>query len=216
VFVAVVVLDAGEYTTGYVHGKASDSDKGAGVVALTMIDLRRRGKVHRLGLCGTSGEKMPGIRAHMQKAIGETYRGMDLRMDTFPEDGVKDSHAYLSAIEHFQPGDVVTIFTPDDTHFEIAMACIKKGLHVLVTKPIVKTLEEHIQLEQAAKEHNVLVCVEVHKRWDPIYVDARDRIRAQLGGFSFLHSYMSQPKHQLETFKYVVWREPTMAVKKGW
>lgn len=123
-------------------------------------------------------------------------------MDTFPQDGVFSNEAYLEAIEHFKPGDIVTIFTPDDTHFDIAMACIKKKLHVLVTKPAVKTLQEHILLEQAAKENNVLVCVEVHKRWDPMYVDARDRIVAQLGGFSFMHSYMSQPKHQLETFKY--------------
>ena len=42
--------------------------------------------------------------------------------------------------------------------------------------------------------------MEVHKRWDPIYVDARDRIRA-LGDFSYFSSYMSQPKTQLETFR---------------
>jgi predicted dehydrogenase len=34
-------------------------------------------------------------------------------------------------------GDVVTIFTPDDTHFEIALACIEAGLHVLCAKPVV-------------------------------------------------------------------------------
>ena len=42
--------------------------------------------------------------------------------------------------------------------------------------------------------------MEVHKRWDPIYVDARDRIRG-LGDFSFFQSYMSQPKSQLDTFR---------------
>ena len=47
---------------------------------------------------------------------------------------------------------------------------------------------------------HVLVAVEVHKRWDPIYTDARDRI-GKLGDFSFFNSYMSQPKKQLETFK---------------
>eukprot|EP00968_Pinguiococcus_pyrenoidosus_P005920 scaffold387_cov244-Pinguiococcus_pyrenoidosus.AAC.10 len=46
----------------------------------------------------------------------------------------------------------------------------------------------------------VLVCVEVHKRFDPIYQDAYDRIQ-DLGDFSYLYAYMSQPKHQLETFK---------------
>jgi D-galacturonate reductase len=40
----------------------------------------------------------------------------------------------------------------------------------------------------------------VHKRFDPIYSDARMRIQ-KLGDFNFFTSYMSQPKFQLETFK---------------
>ena len=63
--------------------------------------------------------------------------------DTFPREGVVDPRAYLEAIKTFSPGSCVTIFTPDDTHFEIALACINHGLHVLVTKPAVKTLEHH-------------------------------------------------------------------------
>ena len=63
-----------------------------------------------------------------------------------------------------------------------------------------KTLQEHHALAAAALEHNVLVAMEVHKRWDPIYSDARDRIR-QLGDCSFFNSYMSQPKSQLVTFR---------------
>jgi len=38
---SITTSRTGEYTTGYVHGSASDSDKSAGVVALTMFDLRR-------------------------------------------------------------------------------------------------------------------------------------------------------------------------------
>lgn len=50
--VNVLMVGSGEYTTGYVDGKASDSDKGAGVVALTMFDLRLRGKVNHLAIVG--------------------------------------------------------------------------------------------------------------------------------------------------------------------
>lgn len=50
----VLMVGTGEYTTGYVGGSAADSDKGAGVVALTMFDLRRRGKVDRMGMCGVN------------------------------------------------------------------------------------------------------------------------------------------------------------------
>lgn len=52
--VNVLMVGTGEYTTGYVGGAAADSDKGAGVVALTMFDLRRRQKVDRVGMCGVN------------------------------------------------------------------------------------------------------------------------------------------------------------------
>ena len=80
------------------------------------------------------------------------------------------------------------------------MEAVERGLHVLIAKPIVKTLEEHLTLAEAARRSGVLVAMEVHKRWDPIYADARDRIR-QLGDFSFFSSFMSQPKYQLQTFR---------------
>jgi D-galacturonate reductase len=71
---------------------------------------------------------------------------------------------------------------------------------VLVTKPAVKTLPEHIALVEAARKHNVFVFVEHHKRFDPAYSDARAKAQ-NLGDFNYFYSYMSQPKFQLETFK---------------
>lgn len=52
---------------------------------------------------------------------------MDLSVETYPKDNVTDPKAYLEAIQAFLPGDAVTIFTPDDTHFEIALAAIQRG-----------------------------------------------------------------------------------------
>lgn len=143
-----------------------------------------------------------GIRKHMRECIQDVYSNInDISISTYPADDVCDPYAYKTALQDFDGGDVAIIFTPDDTHFDIALACIERGLHVLITKPVVMNLEHHRLLAQAAMQQNVLVAVEVHKRWDPIYVDARDRIQQYLGPFSYVYSYMSQPKYQLETFK---------------
>lgn len=196
----VLMVGTGEYTTGYVGGTAADSDKGAGVVALTMFDLRRRSKVNRCGMVGVNGKKFPGIRQHMTRCIQNVYKDMDITCETFPPDDQIDPRAYVAAISTYRAGDAAIIFTPDDTHFEIAMECIQRGMHVMITKPIVQTLEHHKALATAAQRRNVLVAVEVHKRLDPFYADARDRAR-DLGHFQYLYAYMSQPKHQLDTFK---------------
>lgn len=147
------------------------------------------------------GKKFPGIRNHMEKNIGDVYADMDLTCDTFPGDDEVSPKAYVDAVASYKKGDVAVIFTPDDTHFDIALECINRGMHVMVTKPIVQTLEHHQMLAKAAAKNNVLVAVEVHKRLDPFYTDARDRARAGLGNFQYLYAYMSQPKHQLDTFK---------------
>ncbi len=166
-----------------------------------MFDLKKRGLVNKISLCGTNGKKFPSIREHMKRAIVEAYpkHGFDVSCATFPADDVVDTAAYKSAIHALPPKSVVTIFTPDDTHFEIAMEAVAAGHHVLVTKPAVKTLEDHLALVQAAEQAGVLVALEVHKRWDPMYADAKDRLES-LGDFSYMNAYMSQPKLQLQTF----------------
>jgi D-galacturonate reductase len=194
------MVGSGEYTTGYVGGTAANSDKSAGVVALTMFDLRRRNKVDRIAMCGVNGNKFPGIRNHMQTHIGNVYKDMDLTCETFPDDDAIDPLAYQTAAATFQKGNICIIFTPDDTHLNIALACMQRGMHVLITKPIVQTLCDHYTLAAAARANNVLVAVEVHKRLDPFYADARDRARSSLGDAQYMYAYMSQPKHQLETF----------------
>lgn len=167
-----------------------------------MFDLRKRGLVGDISLCGVSGTKLPAIRAHMQRAISEAYpaHGFDLTCATFPADDTVDPEAYKTALAALPPASVVTIFTPDDTHFDIALAALVAGHHVLVTKPAVQTLEQHKALQAAARAAGTLCAVEVHKRWDPMYADARDRL-VTYGDFSYLNAYMSQPKLQLATFK---------------
>ena len=68
----------------------------------------------KLGLCGVNGKKFPGIRAHMERAIAGQYQGLDMAMETFPADQEVDPQAYEKALEHFKPGDAVTIFTPGE------------------------------------------------------------------------------------------------------
>lgn len=87
------------------------------------------------------------------------------------------------AIDKLQPGDAVIIFTPDskslivtiinlffahavqiDTHYNIAIYAIERGIHVLVTKPATQLLSHHNELIAAAEKHKVVCFVEHHKR----------------------------------------------------
>ncbi|KEF58556.1 oxidoreductase [Exophiala aquamarina CBS 119918] len=197
---AVLMVGTGEYTTGFVSGAASTSDKKVGVVGLTLFDLRRRGKVSDLSMVGVSGKKFPAIRQHLQKNISEAYNGLDVSFKSFPSDSQTDPDAFRPAIDALPKGSAITIFTPDSTHFDIAKYAIERDIHVMITKPATKLLSHHIELMQLAQKHQVFVYIEHHKRFDPAYQDAKFRSRS-LGDFNYFYSYMSQPKSQLETFK---------------
>ena len=129
------------------------------------------------------------------------YNQLDTSFDSFPSDTVsRDLDAYKGAIDALSPGDAITIFTPDTTHYPIALYAIQRGINVLITKPATKLLSHHQELLSESRKHNVFVFIEHHKRFDPAYSDARARAKG-LGDFNYFYSYMSQPKSQLETFK---------------
>lgn len=195
----VLVIGTGEYVTGLVHGTESTSDKGAGVVALTLFDLRERGLISEIILAGFNGRKFPKVRAHFERLIASRY-ALDSSFQSFPADDQTNPSAWRSALAELSPGDAVLIFTPDDLHHEMAHAAATRNLNVLVAKPIVKTVAEHDSLIALSREKNVTIAMEVHKRWDPIYSDAREKLR-HLGEFSYFSSYMSQPKSQLNSFR---------------
>lgn len=97
---------------------------------------------------------------HLKKNISDVYNGMDVAFDSFPADDRVDPNAYKTAIDALSPGDAITIFTPDSTHHPIALYAIERKIHVLVTKPAVKHLEQHQNLSEESRKYGVLVFVE--------------------------------------------------------
>ena len=198
----VLMVGAGEYNVGYVPTAAgAAADKRCGVTAICLFDMRRRGLVGRILLADADGTRLPLARACMEEKIGRAYADMDLTLECWPKDETApfDPAAPAAAMDTLGRGDLVIIFTPDPTHFSLASAAIARGLHVLVAKPVVKLLADHLALEAAARAAGSLVAVEYHKRWDPIYSDARERAR-RLGDFSFFNAMMTQRAVQLDTF----------------
>lgn len=204
-----LMIGSGEYTCGFVPLNAAGTaarDKPAGVVAITVLDLKSRGVFKGpVLLAGAVGTEMPAVRATLQRNIHSVYTNLkDVQIDkTYPADDVSfDPAAYREALKDLPKGSAVTIFTPDPTHKLIALDCMRAGMHVLIAKPAVKTLEDHLELVEAAKAAGVLCGVEYHKRWDPIYHDAVLRHRSCASSvFTHFSATMTQAKRQLDTFR---------------
>lgn len=195
----VLVIGIGEYVTGLSGNSASESDKSLGVIALSLFDMRDKGLIGEIKLAGRDGDRFDLISKHFETNMKNVYPSLDTSYTPYPKKGKYNNEAYKDALKNMKKGSAVLIFTPDDTHYEIAKDALKAGMHTLVAKPLVKTTKEHKKLQKIAKKNNLLLMLEVHKRFDPIYADAKDNIKTY-GEFSYFNSYMSQPKTQLDTF----------------
>ncbi len=73
--------------------------------------------------------------------------------DRFPK--AKKYWDYREMLDKEPSIDAVTVSTPDHTHAPAAMACIKRGKHVFVQKPLTHTVYEARALAEAAREYGV-------------------------------------------------------------
>ena len=73
--------------------------------------------------------------------------------------------------------DAVSLAVPTEAHCEIACGLLEKGIHVLVEKPISRTLEEADRMIRAAEAGNALLQVGHLERFNPAMVALRPHVR---------------------------------------
>jgi UDP-N-acetylglucosamine 3-dehydrogenase len=64
--------------------------------------------------------------------------------------------------------EAVIVATPTETHMQIALDAIAEGKHVLVEKPIAKTLEDSSKIIKAAERAGVVLAVGMIERHNPV------------------------------------------------
>lgn len=78
--------------------------------------------------------------------------------------------------------DGVIIATPNALHVPQALACIDRGLPVLVEKPVADTVDAAEALADASEAAGVSVLVGHHRRHNPIIAKAREAVQSGLLG----------------------------------
>ena len=73
--------------------------------------------------------------------------------------------------------DAVSLATPTESHAEIACALLEAGIHVLVEKPISRTLEEADRMMEAARRGGATLMVGHLERFNPALIALRPHVR---------------------------------------
>lgn len=97
--------------------------------------------------------------------------------------------------------DAVAIVTPDHLHREITLEVANRGVNILVQKPLDVSSKGGNEMVQAARENNVMLYVDFHKRFDPGHIQLKRDIKSgKLGKIQYGY----------------IWIEDTIIVPSVW
>ncbi len=169
------------------------------------------GRVHSIAAClDNRAELVAGALSSDPSRAKSSGADYDIATDR-----AYGSYAELFTSEAKRPAndriDFVSIATPNHTHFEIAMAAVKAGIHVVCDKPMTFDLQQAETLAQAVSESPVVFAVTHNYTGYPLVRQAREMIQSgELGEIQATRAFYIQGwlRTRLETSdqKQAAWR----------
>jgi predicted dehydrogenase len=71
---------------------------------------------------------------------------------------------------------------PTEQHYEVAKLLLENGVHVLIEKPIARTVEQGEELVRLADARGLILAVGHIERFNPVVVELRRRLREGMAG----------------------------------
>lgn len=134
----------------------------------------------RLAIVGAG----PIGRRHLQAIAGEpSCRAVGVVDPAIAGASVAAEHGVphypdLAAMLDAAAPDGVIVATPNALHVPLSLACVQRGIPVLVEKPLADTLDAALSLANASEAAGVPVLVGHHRRHNPIVQKAREVVQS--------------------------------------
>jgi predicted dehydrogenase len=118
--------------------------------------------------------------------------------------GVQIYHSVEEMLRN-QSIPLVVVATPSESHYEIALECLRAGRNVLIDKPFTLSSDEAHRLIDVARERGVLVTAYQNRRWDGDFLTLRHVLAS--GVLGRVVSYESHFDRFRAAPRLDVWRE---------
>jgi predicted dehydrogenase len=113
--------------------------------------------------------------------------------------------------------DVIAVATPDPLHTPVIVAALRKGVHVITEKPMCLSIHEADDIVELASRKDLIVSVDMHKRYDPDHLRIRDDIKNRIGEPLYGVAYLEEPLEvSANTFKWAAQSDPFSYVGPHW
>ena len=141
--------------------------KGSAALRIGVIGAGTMGANHARVLAGLSGVELVGVADPDAKQRELVTRVLGC-------EAVADYNALLDL-----GVEAVTIAAPTHLHRDIAIACIKRGIHVMVEKPIASSPAEGHEIIAAARRAGVTLMVGHVERFNPAVAAIKEAIKGE-------------------------------------
>lgn len=138
-------------------------------VRVGLVGLGRMGRVHAANLAG----RLPGARLVRMVDADEDAA----RENAAPLGGVEWSTRYEDLLEDPEI-EAIVVASPTPLHADMSEAAAAAGKHVFCEKPVSLELERTQQVNEAIRKAGVKMQVGFHRRFDPDYRVAQEKISA--------------------------------------
>ncbi|MEZ5404334.1 MAG: Gfo/Idh/MocA family oxidoreductase [Bryobacteraceae bacterium] len=156
---------------------------GGGMIAHDQIlpslyHLQRTGVIGDIAVVAQRAATVRALAGN--ETIRRAFPGQSFR--AAPETETPQPDAYRRELAAMPPGQIAIVATPDQVHYEMVMAALEAGQHVIAVKPLVLQMAQARRIEEEARRRGLFVGVEYHKRFDDRSLLARRRYREGLFG----------------------------------
>jgi len=165
-----------------------------------MVETQQKNRMIPTAVIGAGKWGKNHIYAHQRSLISNLVRVCDIRPHTWTDlrgEALKttDSLAVL-----LKDPDVmaVSVVTPNETHFSIALSCLEAGKHVLVEKPMAQTARHAERLRKIAERMHRVLCVGFQYRFHPAIIQTAKWLESQsdINRLSFRWLSPTGPSHE--------------------
>ena len=188
-------------------------------------DLQRSGLAPHLGRLGLDdwARELAPVSFELAAVASQSESSAQRACDAFHQWLGHRPRAYFGAepwreiLRDMPDLDVVAVATPDPLHTPVILAALTHGSHVITEKPMCLSIHEADQIVELAQAKNLIVAVDMHKRYDPDHLRIRDEIKNRIGDPLYGVAYLEEPLEvSTSTFKWAAQSDPFSYVGPHW
>ncbi len=188
-------------------------------------DLQRSGLAPQLGRIGLDhwGRDLAPVAYELAAVAARTESSARRCCDFFQQlTGHRPRHYFgaepwMNVLRDAPDLDVMAVATPDPLHTPVILAALRRGTHVITEKPMCLSIHEADQIVELAAGRNLIVSVDMHKRYDPDHLRIRDEIKNRIGDPLYGVAYLEEPLEvSASTFKWAAESDPFSYVGPHW